>query len=697
MGGRGPSVPASAGLVALALLLGAAPAAARTLAPRLGVPTVDPSGIVRWVARSNSLPGWAWGLVLPPVTRADSAALWRAAASQPHLRELATHRLAVMSLAAGDTARADSFWALAGAGRSQWTWPALRGRAELALARGAAATADSLLEHADRADWTAAERAAWLALRVLARAAADDTAQAIEFARQALSVYPSEPATLRSLSRLEELLRARGERLTFEDEIRAIWVDALRGEHASAARRVRRVLAERRAASLRWSDARLCLATLRQARCFAEARALADSVTPPDDYYRGWPLLLERARIEREAGRRDSALALYARFASDSISLAKVGSAAGRAAEDLGRWEEALSWYERTVRVTGDRSVESRFRAGLLHLALGRADQAAARWESDASDGARFWLGVTRRSAGDHRTGDSLLRVVAAQPGYSFYRAAARETLGVRGWPGEVRAAPAGAEDSCPMVRAAAELLAVGATADAVLLLPRLGARDEEGGAVTPGCHPAAQALAGARSAYAAGQPGLGMALAERALPGWDPDRVDQAVWQGVPWLFPPAYESLFVTPRDTVVASLEPALLFAVTHQESRFDARARSRSDALGLMQLKLATARDVARWAGDPPPTETALFDPERNVRYGARYLARLLRRFDGSVAAALSAYNAGPGSLSVRWRELRERGGEALLCELASNPIAQDYAQRILGHRQAYRELRPTAAP
>ena len=78
----------------------------------------------------------------------------------------------------------------------------------------------------------------------------------------------------------------------------------------------------------------------------------------------------------------------------------------------------------------------------------------------------------------------------------------------------------------------------------------------------------------------------------------------------------------------------------------------------------------------------------------MRYGARYLARLLRRFDGSVAAALSAYNAGPGSLSPRWRELRARGGEALLCELASNPLAQDYAKRILGFRQAYRELRPT---
>jgi soluble lytic murein transglycosylase len=111
---------------------------------------------------------------------------------------------------------------------------------------------------------------------------------------------------------------------------------------------------------------------------------------------------------------------------------------------------------------------------------------------------------------------------------------------------------------------------------------------------------------------------------------------------------------------------------------------------------MQLKLSTAADMARLARDPAPSEATLFEPATNVRYGARYLARLLRRFDGSVAAALSAYNAGPGSLSPRWRELRERGGEALLCEMASNSLAQDYSKRILGIRQAYRELRPTLA-
>jgi len=59
-------------------------------------------------------------------------------------------------------------------------------------------------------------------------------------------------------------------------------------------------------------------------------------------------------------------------------------------------------------------------------------------------------------------------------------------------------------------------------------------------------------------------------------------------------------------------------------------------------------------------------------------------------------ALAAYNAGPGSIRADWRALIARGGEALYCELASNADSQDYARRIAGFRQAYRELAPIDA-
>ena len=83
------------------------------------------------------------------------------------------------------------------------------------------------------------------------------------------------------------------------------------------------------------------------------------------------------------------------------------------------------------------------------------------------------------------------------------------------------------------------------------------------------------------------------------------------------------------------------PELVLAVIFRESRFSPCAVSPSGAVGLMQLKPATARLMG--VGD-------LLDPEQNIRGGARYLRLLLERFDGNVALALGAYHAGPGRVN-----------------------------------------------
>ena len=86
---------------------------------------------------------------------------------------------------------------------------------------------------------------------------------------------------------------------------------------------------------------------------------------------------------------------------------------------------------------------------------------------------------------------------------------------------------------------------------------------------------------------------------------------------------------------------------------------------------------------------------MFEPDRGLRYGAHYLKKLLKRFDGAVPVALTAYNAGPGKVREDWRHIVQHGGWALYCEMAANADTQDYVRRILGFRQAYRELRPSA--
>jgi soluble lytic murein transglycosylase-like protein len=81
----------------------------------------------------------------------------------------------------------------------------------------------------------------------------------------------------------------------------------------------------------------------------------------------------------------------------------------------------------------------------------------------------------------------------------------------------------------------------------------------------------------------------------------------------------------------------LDPALVRAVIHAESGFNAGARSQKGAIGLMQLMPETARML----GVTKPNT-----PAGNILGGAQYLAGLLARFKNDVTLATAAYNAGP---------------------------------------------------
>jgi len=99
----------------------------------------------------------------------------------------------------------------------------------------------------------------------------------------------------------------------------------------------------------------------------------------------------------------------------------------------------------------------------------------------------------------------------------------------------------------------------------------------------------------------------------------------------------------------------LDPRLVLAVMHVESRYDSFAVSEKNAMGLMQILPSTGEWLAPQVGVPWAGSQTLFDPIANVRLGVAYLSRLLDRYDGDISAALAAYNWGPGHIDGRLRD------------------------------------------
>jgi len=88
----------------------------------------------------------------------------------------------------------------------------------------------------------------------------------------------------------------------------------------------------------------------------------------------------------------------------------------------------------------------------------------------------------------------------------------------------------------------------------------------------------------------------------------------------------------------------LPESLLLAVARGESDFEATARSRANAHGVMQILWpGTARHLGIYR------LSDLYDPCTNIDAGARYLNELLGRYDGNLHLALAAYNYGPGRI------------------------------------------------
>ncbi len=131
---------------------------------------------------------------------------------------------------------------------------------------------------------------------------------------------------------------------------------------------------------------------------------------------------------------------------------------------------------------------------------------------------------------------------------------------------------------------------------------------------------------------------------------------------------------------------SLDPAYVYGLIRQESRFITDARSTVGASGLMQVMPATARWTAKKIGLTNFTPGQITDRDTNIAIGTGYLKLVLDDFAGSMPLAAAAYNAGPG------RPRNWRNGPILEAAIwAENvPFAEtrDYVKKVLSNTTNY---------
>lgn len=145
--------------------------------------------------------------------------------------------------------------------------------------------------------------------------------------------------------------------------------------------------------------------------------------------------------------------------------------------------------------------------------------------------------------------------------------------------------------------------------------------------------------------------------------------------------LAPPTRDAqrvMALAPSLTAIAlayDLDPLLLHAIAHVESRHNSDAVSKAGARGVMQVMPTTAK---RFGVDNP--ERDLLDAETNLRASAALLQTLFRRYGNDTRLVLAAYNAGEGAVDKYGRNV------------PPYPQTQAYVRDVMAaHRRLTREF------
>ncbi len=416
------------------------------------------------------------------------------------------------------------------------------------------------------------------------------------------------------------------------------------------------------------------------------------------------------ARVEWKAGRSTDARNRFLEIANANVRPGTAERARYQAAwiaEEDGDIEAAVTEFGR-LRNAQDESIrqEATFRHAFGLYRLKRYPDAVAAFEKGEKAGfssvekARhaYWKARALSESGDADRGRAAMRTLASDPAAGPFALFAARSLGRD--PFELLNAPSSGETSAcaneraqlwekirkadwdeadaDKVRRAGRLIELGVADYAVIEADRIDrAKVRRTIGLVEGGIPAL-------FRYLAGD----FRGAIRETSALSPDPASAGLVDRIQYPLAPQY----VGDCDRKISGVDPLVLHSIIRQESQFQVNALSPAGAVGLMQLMPRTAAEVARKEKKRKPTRKDLLRPDRNIAFGAAYLARLIRGYGGDFVRAVAAYNAGDPAVS-RWWEGSD-GDPALFLERMTYRETRFYVRRVFFNLlQYYRIYRP----
>jgi soluble lytic murein transglycosylase len=392
----------------------------------------------------------------------------------------------------------------------------------------------------------------------------------------------------------------------------------------------------------------------------------------------------------------------FVRYNKGNSFLGQAQYLIGKCLERQGRLTQATEAYLKVpvIQPNSTWSDEAVFRAGWCQYKLKSFNQALKTWQqvqdrypsSDFAEVAAFWQAKTLQRIGDSLAAKSKYLEVASKFEYSYYGWRAREKL---------NGLFLLADSLCP------EKIVQLAFLDSAVSHPQViqdnwikdhRRFNQAQRLVDLGLFEEAGKLAGAIRKISWNDPVALHYLAQLySQAGMDPIAIYCAkrsfdLWMGpkprslLKVLYPKRYLNSIETAL--IANPIEAALVLSVMRQESKFVANARSRAGARGLMQIMPKTGKRLSGLKKFKPDT---LYHPETSIAYGTRFLAGLIRQFDGSIIHSLAAYNAGPQRVKQWLKSETARKDEDYLIEEIPYLETRNYIKKVMMGYYIYRWL------